>query len=103
MSEDAPEGLVGGLERGFVHVFVGGVGLFRQEEADQWYALTQEGRTTQICWSAASRLPVLVVSAEGRTVWRITQVDRDPIAAQQFEMHDEGYVHNDATRDVQDD
>ena len=72
-------------------------------EACQWYALMQEGRTTQICWSAATRLPVLVLSAEGRTVWRVTQVDRDPIAAQQLEMHDEGYVHNDATRDVQDD
>jgi hypothetical protein len=72
-------------------------------EPCDWYALTQEGRTTQICWSTESRLPVLVLSAEGRTVWRVTQVDRDAIAAQQFEMHDQGYVHNDATRDVQDD
>lgn len=72
-------------------------------EACNWYALTQEGGATQVCWSAASRLPMLVLSAEGRTLFRVTQVDRDPIAAQEFELHDQGFVHNDATRDVQDD
>ncbi len=75
----------------------------RAVQACNWYALTQDGRTSRICWSAASRLPMLILSPRGETVWRLTQLDRDPIAAQQFEVHDRGFVQNDATRDLEQD
>jgi hypothetical protein len=68
-----------------------------------WYALRREGRTSQVCWSAENRLPMLVLSPEGEIAWRITQVDRAPIAAREFEVHDQGLVQNDATRDLEQD
>lgn len=66
-----------------------------------WYTLAQEGHATRICWSAASRLPMLIVSEQGQVQWRITHVDRDPIAQQQFAVQDEGFVRNDASADLE--
>jgi hypothetical protein len=66
-----------------------------------WYALTQGGRTSRICWSAASRLPMLIVSAQGELLWRVTQLDRESIPVQQFEVRDDGYVRSDANQDIE--
>lgn len=69
-------------------------------QACDWYALTQDGGTSRICWSASLRLPLLVVSARGDPVWRVTEVDRDPVAAQLFDVDDRGFVRNDVNADL---
>ena len=65
-----------------------------------WYELTQGGHATRICWSASLRLPLLIDSAQGAPVWRVTEVDRRPIAAWQFATDDRGFVRNDANTDI---
>lgn len=69
----------------------------------EWYALAQAGTTTRICWSTASRVPLLIVSPQGVAVWRVTEVDRRPVAAQRFEVRDAGFVRNDANGDIEGD
>lgn len=69
----------------------------------RWYDLTQGGRAVHVCWSREVRLPLLIVSAEGRTMWRITALDRRPIPPATFKIHDAGYVRNDANRDIESD
>jgi hypothetical protein len=70
-------------------------------DACQWYALTQEERTTRLCWSAQSRLPLLLLAQDDKVMWRVTSVERKPIAAQVFVIHDEGFVRNDANQDIE--
>jgi hypothetical protein len=70
-------------------------------EACQWYDLTQDKRTTHICWSAQSRLPLVIQAQDGEVVWRVTTLDRKPIPAKTFEIHDEGYIRNDANQDIE--
>ena len=67
----------------------------------EWYELTQSGQASRICWSAQARLPMLIVSQDGRVQWRVTQVDRKPVSPQQFEVRDEGFVRNDASEDME--
>jgi hypothetical protein len=72
-------------------------------ETCKWYDLTQENRSTLVCWSQSARLPLLMVSQEGKVVWRVTALDRKPLAAGTFEIHDEGYVRNNANQDIETD
>jgi len=67
----------------------------------QWYDLIQDERTTHICWSAQERLPLLIQSQGGEVVWRVATLDRKPIASKTFEIHDEGFVRNDANQDIE--
>lgn len=69
--------------------------------ACRWYALTQGARTDRICWSSRDRLPLLIQAADGQVVWKVVQVDRAPIAARTFDIHDEGFVRNDANQDIE--
>ena len=69
--------------------------------ACQWYDLTQEKRTTHICWSAQSRIPLVIQAQDGEVVWRIATLDGKPIPAKTFDIHDEGFVRNDANQDVE--
>jgi hypothetical protein len=66
----------------------------------QWYDLAQGGRTTHICWSARDRLPVLIQTQKGEVVWRLTGGDRKTIPEKTFQIHDEGFVLNDANEDI---
>lgn len=66
----------------------------------EWYELAQDGHASRICWSPSLRLPLLVVSAQGQPLWRVTEVDRHPIPAQQFDLDDRGFVRNDANEDI---
>jgi hypothetical protein len=34
-------------------------------------------------------------------VWRVATLDRKPIASKTFEIHDEGFVRNDANQDIE--
>lgn len=68
-----------------------------------WYALTQDSRTTQICWSPRDRVPLMIVAQDGKVLWRMTSLDRKPVPAKIFEIHDAGYVRNDANEDIEQD
>jgi hypothetical protein len=67
----------------------------------QWYGLTQDGRTTHICWSAQNHLPLVIQAQNGDVLWRVAALDRNQIPAKTFEIHDEGFVRNDANQDIE--
>ena len=68
-----------------------------------WYALDQDGRTTSVCWSKAEHMPLLLLDGTGQVLWQVTSVDLKPVAAPVFEIHDIGFVRNDADRDISND
>jgi hypothetical protein len=76
-------------------------GSARPVEACQWTDLIQESHVTHVCWSANSKLPMLIQTEDGRTIWRVTEVDHKPIAASTFEIHDAGFIRNDANQDIE--
>jgi hypothetical protein len=78
-------------------------GVPRGLQACDWYDLTQGQKTSHICWSASSKLPLLVTSSEGQVVWQVTQLERKPISKASFAVHDEGYIRNDANQDIEHD
>lgn len=67
----------------------------------RWYALVSQGRTSQICWDAAHRLPLLIVGGDGNLIWRAMAIDTRPVAPEVFTIDDRGYVRNDANRDIE--
>lgn len=69
----------------------------------RWYDLTQAGRTTAICWSAANALPLLIASGPGHPVWRVLAINRPRFDAATFRANDRGFIHDDATRDISND
>ena len=69
----------------------------------EWYALTEAARTNALCWQPQARLPMLIADAQGHVVWRVTAIDRDPIAASVLRLDDEGFVRNNANSDIADD
>lgn len=71
--------------------------------ACHWYALAQSADTHRICWSDRDRLPLMIWSEHTGLVWRVTTVDRGPIPHDTFEMHDAGFVRNDANSDMEGD
>lgn len=68
-----------------------------------WFALAQNGQESRICWSAADQVPMLIVSGDGETVWWISALDREPLAANAFVVRDEGFLRNDANQDIEPD
>jgi hypothetical protein len=66
-----------------------------------WYRLEQGGAASSICWSTRAEVPLLVVSAKGETVWRITSLDMRRIAQPVFAIDERGYVRNDANEDIE--
>jgi hypothetical protein len=68
-----------------------------------WYELAQNGQASRICWSALDQAPMLILSGAGEVVWRVTALDRGPIAPDTFVIRDEGYLRNDADQDIEPD
>jgi hypothetical protein len=68
----------------------------------RWYDLSEGTRVTHICWSSRDRIPLLITGAGG-LAWRVDRVDRSPIPAGTFEVHDQGFVRNDANEDIEGD
>jgi hypothetical protein len=66
-----------------------------------WVALVQGTQTTHVCWSATAKLPLLIQTADGRIVWRVTSVDHKAIPEQVFVIHDTGFIRNDANADIE--
>lgn len=75
-------------------------GVPRPLAACNWYDLTQSGHTVHVCWSARSRVPMLLVDQGGAVVWKLTQLDQRPIEPATFQVHAEGFVQNDANADM---
>lgn len=72
--------------------------------ACKWYALTQDNQAPHhICWSQQDHLPLIIWSDHAGTVWRVSKITSGPIAANIFAMNDEGFVHNNANADINDD
>jgi hypothetical protein len=69
----------------------------------QWFDLSEAGRTSHICWSKGSSLPLLIQNQDGKTVWKVTLLDRKSIPGSVFKIHDEGFVRNDANQDIEGD
>ena len=69
--------------------------------ACQWYDLTEDQRITHICWSAQSRIPLVIQAQDGAVVWRVAALDQKPIPAKTFDIHDEGFIRNDANQDIE--
>ncbi len=69
----------------------------------QWYDLTQNQHTSHVCWSSHSHLPLVIEAPDGKVVWRIATLDFKPIPASTFEIHDQGYIRNDANQDIEND
>ena len=68
-----------------------------------WYDLNEGGRVIRICWDKASRLPLLITTEAGRLVWRVTAIDTAPLPPATFAIRDQGYIRNDADRDMEKD
>jgi hypothetical protein len=66
----------------------------------QWYDLSQNNHTTHICWNVGSGLPLVIQAESGEVVWKLVSVDAKPIPAKTFEIHDEGYILNNANEDI---
>ena len=75
-------------------------GAPRPLAACSWYALTQGQHTTHVCWSERDRVPMLLVRDDGAVLWQTTALDRRPIPPATFEIHDAGFVRNDASEDI---
>jgi len=71
--------------------------------ACRWYALTQGGAVSHLCWSTALRLPLLITDAAGKTQWRVTAASTEALPAAAFALDDAGFVHNNANADIQTD
>lgn len=69
----------------------------------QWFDLDQDNRTAHICWSAQSRIPLVIQAQDGEAVWRVTAMDWKPIPAKTFQVHDAGFIRNDANQDIESD
>jgi hypothetical protein len=66
----------------------------------RWFELTDQSRHWRICWSASAALPFLILDDEAHVQWRITSVEKGPIAASRFEAPTAGLVLNDVSADI---
>lgn len=66
----------------------------------QWYALSQNNQTTNICWSTKAHLPLVIQNAQNKTLWKISSWDTKLIEDREFIIHDEGFVKNNANEDI---
>lgn len=71
--------------------------------ACNWVDLQQGGHVTHVCWSAKSKLPLLMVTDDGKVIWRITSVSHQAIKPSVFAVNDAGFIRNDANRDIEQD
>lgn len=72
-------------------------------ESCDWFELSQGSQTSHICWSAKSRLPLLVSAQDGQLIWQVTQLERKPLERKTFAVHDQGFIRNDANQDIEHD
>ena len=66
----------------------------------RWIEMDQGARKTDICWSASTGLPWLIVNDAGAVVWKITSFDDRKIAASAFHVDPRSYTRVDADQDI---
>ena len=69
--------------------------------ACSWFDLEQQGRISHICWSAKAQLPLAIVNAQGRTVWRVTKLEPGRIAPETFRFDARQFIVNNANEDIE--
>lgn len=69
----------------------------------RWYGIEQAGETHRVCWSEKDRLPLVIWSGAQGVVWRVTAVDRERLPRDTFQLHDAGFVRNDANAELDND
>lgn len=71
-------------------------------KACKWFDLTQQNSmvTSHICWDSQNRIPLIIQNQEGQVIWKVLSLDRNPITAKTFEIHDEGFIKNNANQDI---
>lgn len=67
----------------------------------RWYRLAQGARTSDICWSASHRVPLVVADDAGRVQWRVVALEAGTWPASTFRIDDRGFARNDANDDIQ--
>jgi hypothetical protein len=68
-----------------------------------WYRLKQGVSESRICWSRSMRLPLMILGAADRIEWQVTRIDAGPLPAGAFDIRDQGFVRNDAAREIKGD
>lgn len=71
--------------------------------ACRWYDLKEAERTTSICWDRLNAVPLLIASGPGHPIWRVESIDQSNFNRGVFQANDRGFIHDDATRDIQND
>jgi hypothetical protein len=71
--------------------------------ACRWHEIRQGDASNRVCWSERERLPLVIWSSARGVVWRVTQVSRQGLPIDAFEIHDAGFVRNDANEDIEND
>lgn len=69
----------------------------------RWYELQQGNAADRICWSDRERLPLVIWSLQKGTVWRVLEAEHRPLPDDTFQLHDAGFVRNDANADIDND
>jgi hypothetical protein len=70
--------------------------------ACDWYSLTQSGSTSKICWSQTNKLPISILNHQDQIVWQIVLLDHKA-DEQSFSLNRDGFVFNNANRDIEGD
>lgn len=66
----------------------------------RWYRLSSQGRDSDICWSSAMKLPLVIATAQGQVQWQVLQVDTRAPVSETFRVKDEGFARNNANADI---
>lgn len=69
----------------------------------QWYDLQQNGQTSHVCWSADHHLPMLILGPNEQVVWQITEVNTKAADPSVWKKPQQGYLFNNASKDILDD
>lgn len=69
----------------------------------QWFDLLQKGQTSHVCWSAKHHLPMLIAGPNDQIIWQVAEVDNKPANLSVWQQPKQGYLHNNASKDILDD
>lgn len=100
-------GMAHGLSRPIgayeLHRIAAASSVHRPIAACDWYQLSNQRKTTNICWSEKMKLPLIIATAGGNDQWWMLEADTHPSAAEAFQVADEGFARNNANADINND
>lgn len=77
------------------------IGAPKPVGACDWYDLKQSGHINHICWSRRYKIPLLMQAEGGQLLWQVIDVAATPLPRNIFDVHDDGFVRNDADQDIE--